>query len=73
MLAFDGGERILERAFQGASDEPVLGLTRVELPPRAVGLELGALDGEPLANEPLLVLVCELAHGTRGSRPRPLA
>ena len=38
------GERVLERAFEGAGDEPVLGLAGVELAARAVGLELGALD-----------------------------
>ena len=46
------GERVLERAFEGARDEAVLGLAGVELAPRAVGLELGALEREPLAGEP---------------------
>ena len=50
-LALDAGERLLERAFEGARDEPVLGLAGVELAPRAVGLELGALEREPLPGE----------------------
>ena len=47
------GERVLERAFEGARDEPVLGLAGVELAARAVGLELGALEREALAGEAL--------------------
>ena len=69
-LALDGGERVLERAFEGAGDEAVLGLAGVELAARAVGLELGALDGEALAGEPLVVLVMQLARPRRRSRRR---
>ena len=69
-LALDGGQRVLERAFEGAGDEAVLGLAGVELAARAVGLELGALEREALAGEPLVVLVMQLAHraGGRGDR-----
>jgi hypothetical protein len=65
-LALDGRERVLERSFEGARDEPVLGLARVELASRAIGLELGALDGEALAGEPLVVLVMQLSDGPGG-------
>ena len=64
------GERVLERAFEGARDEPVLGLAGVELAARAVGLELGALEREALAGEPLVVLVLQLARPRRRSRRR---
>ena len=60
VLALELGERLLQRVFEGASDEPVLRLARVELPPCAVGLVLGALDREPLPGETLLVLGLEL-------------
>ncbi len=60
MLALELGQRQLERVFEGAADEPVLRLARVELSARAVGLVLGALDREPLPREPLLVLGLEL-------------
>ena len=65
-------ERRLQARLERARDEPVLGLAGVELAARAVGLELGALDGEPLTGEALVVLALDLARSlapTRGSRP----
>ena len=44
----------------------MLGLARIELAARAVSLELGALDGEALAGEALVVLVMQLADGAGG-------
>ena len=58
--------------FEGAGDEPVLGLARVELPLRALGLIFGALHREALAGEQLLVLVLELAdRAGGGAHARP--
>ena len=68
VLALELGERLFQRVFEGASDEPVLRLARVELPARAVGLVLGALDREALAGEPLLVLGLELDDRAGGRR-----
>ena len=52
LLALDvAASACFERAFQGPGDEPVLGLAGVELAPRALGLELGALDA-PGAGRP---------------------
>ena len=62
------GEGVLERSFEGAGDESVLGLARVELAARAVGFELGALDGEALPGEQLVVLVLQLADRAGGGR-----
>jgi hypothetical protein len=71
-LALEVGERLLERAFQCASNEPVLGLAGVVFALGAVGLVLGALEREPLPREPLLVLVFELTDraGGRGDPGR---
>jgi hypothetical protein len=41
-LALDRRQRLLERALERARDQPVLGLARVELAARALGLVLGA-------------------------------
>ena len=71
-LALELAERGLERRFERAGDEPVLRLARVVLPLRAVGFELGALDRESLAGEPLLVLLARAPRSPvrrRGSRP----
>lgn len=57
---------LLQKPLEGADDEPVLGLARVELAPRAVGLVLGALEREPLAGQTRLVLVLALADGAGG-------
>ena len=54
-LAFDERERVLELALERARDEPMLGLAGVELTAGALGLVLGAFDGEPLTGEALLV------------------
>jgi hypothetical protein len=69
------GQRGLQAGFEGPRDEPVLRFARVELALRTAGLELGALDREPLAVQSLLVLVLELsdglsarAHSGRGDR-----
>ena len=61
LLAFELGERVLQRPFQCAADEPVLGLAGVELAAGPVGLELRALDSEPLAGESLVVGSFDLA------------
>jgi hypothetical protein len=48
----------------------VLGLAGVELATRPARLELGALDGQPLAAQALRVLALELADRLRrGARP----
>jgi hypothetical protein len=60
-LLFD--QRGLEPGFEGPGDEAVLRLAPVELALRAAGLELGALNREPLALQSLFVLLLELADG----------
>jgi hypothetical protein len=50
-LALDDGQRLLERGLQRPADESVLGLAGVELAPRAIGLEFGALQRESLAGQ----------------------
>src|SRR6188472_2692926 len=60
-LALQRGQRQFEPAFERARHEPVLGLAGVELAPRPLGLELGALDGEPLTVQALVVAALELA------------
>jgi hypothetical protein len=52
--------------FEGASNEPVLRLARVELSPCPIGLVLRALDREPLPSEPLLMLGLELVDRVGG-------
>lgn len=49
LFALDGGKRLLERALEGARDEAVLRLARVELPSRSVCLKSGALERQALA------------------------
>ena len=59
-------------ASERAGDEAVLGLARVELALRALGLELGALDREPLAGQALFVLLARARRSPRcAARPRP--
>ena len=60
------GQRVLERALQGAGDKPVLGLARVELPLGALGVIFGALHREALADDQLLVLILELGDRAGG-------
>ena len=69
LLALDRAEGVLEPAFQGASDEAVLGLAGVELAARAIGLKLRAFEREALALNACVVLIGELADraGGRGN------
>ena len=64
-FALELRERLLQPRLERARDEPVLGLARVELALRAAGFELGALDREPLAGQPLVVLALELPDRLR--------
>jgi hypothetical protein len=45
-LALGPSEGLFKSPLQGAGDEAMLGLAGVELAPRALGLELGALHDE---------------------------
>ena len=57
---------MLVSRLERARDEPVLGLARVELAAGTAGFELGALDREPLPDEPLVVLLLDLLDRLRG-------
>src|SRR3954469_580894 len=57
------GERGFQRAFEGSGDEAVLGFARVVLSARPFGLVGGALDGEPLQSDPVVVFGLQRLDG----------
>ncbi len=64
------GELVLQRAFQGAGDQPVLRFDRVVLAHRAVGVEAGAFDGGLEHGEVGPPLLLGLGHGLGGRGQR---
>ena len=56
--------------LQGPGHQPVLRLARVELPLRALRVDLGAFQCEPLAGEPGVVLLGQLGDRA-GARRDP--
>jgi hypothetical protein len=58
-------ERELVVGLERARDEPILGLAGVELAASAASFELGALDREPLPDQPLVVLLLDLLDRLR--------
>ena len=65
-LALNIGQRLLIRALEAASDQPVLRLARVELPAAPLGLILDALNSEELQVPALGVVGLELIDRRRG-------
>jgi hypothetical protein len=62
----DLGQRLLKRALERSGDEPVLGLTGIELASAPAGLKLGVLDSQLPQPHTLLVLGLELIEPAAG-------